>query len=751
MPATWDENAYDEAENPPLAEVTPSDEELLKEIRDTYTDFNTRWQDSRDEHNLDLRYICGDPWDPADKRAREQAGRPCISWDELGQYVNHCVNNVRNNKRGVKVEPRGGGTATNKTAELDQNLIRGIEYRNQGPSVYLTAFQQMTEGSYGYFRIGRRYVSDDLDSLDPTIFNQEITISSIPNPNSVLFDPFCKKPDWSDAKRVFVLDPIPRDEFKRRWPRAQITDFTPEHTVIAKDWIQDKQILTAEYWRVVVSTRKKYELDTEMRQVVDRVPRGVKVRRTRSVEKRNVWQYFTNGVEIIEREEQPGPYIPIIPMIGLERYVDEGGVAVRKIFSLVRLGRDPQMSLAYLVSGEMEEAGLTPKTPYKGFVGQFETDRDAIEQSTKIPRAFLQFDPIPDGSGAVLPLPARESFTPNFQAYEVAKDSCRRAIQAAMGISPLPTAAQRDNQKSGVAIERMDQQQEIGSFHFVDGYDRAVSLGGRVIESYLPVVNDTEREESIRKPDDSHAIVRLNTEQPYQDPSTGEMVQYTMDPDAKHDVSVSTGPSAASQQEAVGKFLDLLLTELPTLPLAPPQAQKILALAIQMKNLGPKGDEIADIISPPDNGQGAQQAQQMQQQMALQGQALQAMQAELQKLQLERAGKVIDNQAKAQIEQMKIEAQVTAAEIQTKAQSTSERLAFVEDMMHKMLDSGHDLGMLAAQQAHEKQQSDAAAAQQRQAATQDQAHQQGMAAQSQGAAAQQAELARQAQPAEPAD
>jgi hypothetical protein len=43
-----------------------------------------------------------------------------------------------------------------------------------------------------------------------------------------------------------------------------------------------------------------------------------------------------------------------------------------------------------------------------------------------------------------LPLPRRQAFTPNFQEYEIAKDSCRLAIQAAMGISPLPTAAQRD-------------------------------------------------------------------------------------------------------------------------------------------------------------------------------------------------------------------------------------------------------------------------------------------------------------------
>ena len=61
---------------------------------------------------------------------------------------------------------------------------------------------------------------------------------------------------------------------------------------------------------------------------------------------------MTNGVEILERSAapEPGNIIPIIPMIGLERYVDDD----RKLFSLVRLARDPQLSPAYLNSQEMK-------------------------------------------------------------------------------------------------------------------------------------------------------------------------------------------------------------------------------------------------------------------------------------------------------------------------------------------------------------------------------------------------------------
>ena len=62
-------------------------------------------------------------------------------------------------------------------------------------------------------------------------------------------------------------------------------------------------------------------------------------------------------------------------------------------------------------------------------------------------------------------MPQRQAFTPNFQEYESAKDSCRRAIQAAMGISSLPTAARRDNEESGIAIGRIQNSEALGSYH----------------------------------------------------------------------------------------------------------------------------------------------------------------------------------------------------------------------------------------------------------------------------------------------
>jgi hypothetical protein len=347
---------------------------------------------------------------------------------------------------------------------------------------------------------------------------------------------------------------------------------------------------------------------------------------------------------------------------------------------------------------------LSPKVPYIGYKGQFDSDEDAWENLNREPRAYVQVDPLTDATGQqTLPLPQRQAFTPNFQEYEVAKDSCRRAIQAAMGIAPLPTAAQRANEKSGVAIERIQDTEALGSYHFTAGYERSLERAGRIIDSWIPVVYDNKREMGLRQPDDSHKVVMINTAEPYTN-EKGEQQHFPVG-DGDHDVTVSTGPSYQSQREAVGEFLDTLIQNLPNLPIPPQAAAKLLALAIQMKELGPKGDQMAEIISPSDGDQ-AQQLQGLQAQLQQQAAAMNEMQGQFQRLLVEKQGKVIDNEYALKLKEMDIQAKLVIAEIETKAQNLSERLAFVEEFMKQQHAQAHDAGMQAQDHAHENAMAD---------------------------------------------
>ena len=746
---------------------TSQDDDLLIEIRDRYKAYDVAWKDIRTERNTDVKYISGDPWEARDRKAREDVGRPCINHDELAQYINQTVNTMRQNKRGIKVDPRGEGS-TDQTATLRQDLIRTIEYDSDAPSIYAKAYQDMVEGSYAFFRITHRYVSDqysEFEEDDPqsavqkqghnrSLFDQHIVIRPIANNNSVLFYPYCKEPDWSDAEDCFLLDRIPRKRFKQRWPKAQITDFSYDQRMLAPDWFSEDNVLVAEYWRVEHSERTVYLLENG--EVLDD-PGKRKFTDKRKLREKKVMQYITNGLEILERKEEMGTILPIIPMIGLERYLDDK----RVLFSLVRLARDPQMSLAYLNSQQTEEAGLTPKTPFLGYKGQFDSNRTMWTNVTKIPYGFLEAD-IPDNwpAGQVPPLPTRVPFTPNFGAYEVAKDSCRRAIQAAMGIMPMPTAAQRQNDKSGVALQKIQDEEALGSYHFVDGYDRALRLAGRVIDQWIPAVYSREgRQVHLRTAKDEYRQATLNTPQPYQDAKSGKPAHYPVD-EVDHSISVSTGPSYQSQRDAVNDFLDNLIGQLPKLPVAPQQAAQILSIAVKMKDLGPMGDELAEIISPTgqDGQQSAQQLQQAQGQLQQQGIMIQQLQAELQKLTVEKQAKVVEGEYKMMterlransalvVEKLKVDAQMASAEISTKSQILSERMAAVDElyrMAHEQLD---DASAKASDQAHERALSQQE--HQQDLAQADQAHQQTLQQQDQASQAAAQQQAAQQQPQEP--
>lgn len=688
---------------PVRTEPAAGNDDLLRDIREDYIYFRDYWRENHEEAKIDLRYVSGDPWAPNDRRQREDNNRPVLCPDELDQYLNATINNLRQNKRAIKVNPKGSG-ANDKDAERRSAIIRGIEYASNAQSAYTNAFECAINCGMGFFRVTTKVISKE-NEVEPRI-------KIIENPLSVLLDPNAKEADFSDQKRCFVLDIIRQRDFERKYPKAQKRSFTAEDMSAAPGWFQAENLLIAEYWRI-----DGYDENGE----------GGKVT-----------QYITNGIEILEKNEWAGSWIPIIAVTGKKVYIPSGSEMKRMFYSMIRKARGPQMMLAYIASQEAEEYGMAPRAPIMGYVGQFETDKDAWDTLNSVPRAYIQVDPVVDqASGQVLPPPQRNPFSPNASAYEIGFERWRRSVQSAMGITPLPTAAQRQNEKSGVALDKIQSQQAIGSFHFTDNFDRAIENAGRQLDELITKVMDTPRQVGTRQPDDSHQLMHVvpNGQMPQQQPgeqpvSPDEVFDPTK---GDFDVTISTGMSYQSQREEASAFVDLLVQNIDTLPIPPQAKATLLARAVSLKDIGPIGDELSKILDPQGDGEPippqAQQAiAQLQQQLQQLNAACQHYEQVIQQLQMEKQAKVVDNESRMAIEKMKIEAQVAVAEISTKAQSLNERLAFVEDLAKQFHAQAHDRAMQAEaaqqQQQAQAQQADAQSQQSAQEAAQQQAAQQ---------------------------
>lgn len=630
------------------------DETLLKEIRDRW-DYHTRmWKDVWDEGNMDMKYVSGNPWSDDEKKKRDKYHLPCFVFDELQQHINQTVNEMRVNKLAIKVSPEGGG-AKPEHAELRQARIRKIEYDSKAQSAYLRAYEDMISRSYGYFGILTEF-------SDERGFDQKIKIRMFPNPNSVSIDPDAKQSAGADMMDAFVLDVMPKAKFKRLYPNAEIMDFTQEHMASAPQWISDQNVQVAEYWKVETKTKNLlqapngnfYEeellgLGMKREENSIRTPEGnsLPIINSRSEETKKVKQYMTNGVEILDETDWLGSWIPIFPMFGKELYVESGGSTKRLLLSRVRNARDPFMFYCYVRTTEALLIRMTPKFPYLGVEGQFDTNTD-WEHMNDIPTAYAEYKATTDATGQnVLGPPTRQPYDPAIGPLEMVAEAAKRAIQSAFGSYNASIGKEDTHARSGVAIKSLQAQSSQGTYHFVDSDIAALEQAGKCINELLDKIENTPRDVGIIKPDETAHTLRINEAVT----GPGGEQQVNSYGEGQFGIVVSTGPSYQTQREEAAQFLDTLVQNLQALPVAPEVKSKLISLAIQLKGLGPLGDEMAKLLDPSQDQIPPQAAAKLNEDQ----QVIQQMQQQIQGLIQEKAAKMLELESKERIAAAQVE------------------------------------------------------------------------------------------------
>jgi hypothetical protein len=589
----------------------PDDSAILRELRENWTYASSYWKEIYDEGETDVRYEIEGPWDPDELTAR--AGRVTLALDEFGQYLNQICNEFRQNKRSVKVNPRGDG-ADDQTAQIRASIIREVEYQSRAQQAYVTAGEDMVRRSFGFFKLMTDY--------EPGSFRRVLKVLRVKNPHVIYLDPDAKEQDWSDGRWGFEIEKMREREFLRRFgDKVQVTDFDTLSDEQRKGWISSsdggRNIQVASYWRMDTKKRPLYLLENGRevgdgqgvqivkieKQSVD-VGDGRQFKATKAaiidgspyrvIDERedndpSVTQYMSNGIEIMESIPSDFKEIPIIPMFGREVWVKSpGGVSKRHFLSAIRLARPAYKGYCYVRSAAVERASQDVNTPYEGWEGQFATNTpwDKLKQARP---PYVEFAHTKDENGnRVADKPTRNLTEPQLQQHEILAESLRRSIQAAMGGSPLPTSAQRQNQKSGIALERIENSNDQGNFHFIDNYNIALERAGRMMDAALDIVYDTPRELGARSESGEYSVIPINQVHP----ETGEKVGFHTGK-GDHGVTISTGPSSQSMRDAADQFLDNLSQNQMVFP-------RIADLVVKLKNLGPIGDEIAKRLAPPE-------------------------------------------------------------------------------------------------------------------------------------------------------
>lgn len=262
-------------------------------------------------------------WPDTVARQREIDQRPMLTINKLPAFIRQVVNDARQNKPAIKVQP-ADDNADPETAGVLSGIIRNIEAISNADVAYDTASEQAVSSGFGFWRIKVDYAFDDNYDLD-------ILIERIINQFAVYGDPSSTAADSSDWDVAFVTDRLSKAAFKRKYKDKANVDWDSEAwTSVAGDWLNEDGVLIAERWiREEIQKETAFLEDgrifsVEQLQKNEDLQRAlavgeIAVRGTRPVMTKQVSYQIMSGCDVLEKKTIfPCRYIPIVPVYGSE-------------------------------------------------------------------------------------------------------------------------------------------------------------------------------------------------------------------------------------------------------------------------------------------------------------------------------------------------------------------------------------------------------------------------------------------------
>lgn len=610
--------------------------DLLAEGRTAFERCQDAESDNRQTALDDIRFSrLGEQWPRDIEKQRRNEQRPCLTINKMPAFIRQVVNDSRQNKPSIKVHPVDSN-ADPKTAEVINGLIRNIEYTSNADVAYDTAIEASVSGGFGYWRVGMDYAYEDT-------FEMDLSIERVANQFSVYGDPDSMSADSADWNVAFVVEPMRKAEFKAKYGSkknadgdAVDCDFESDAWANAGVWIEDETVMVAEWWKrepiekeiVKLSNGYTYaaddiENDAELQALLAAGTLTIVGKRTTRSHK--VTQIIMSGADILEKNDWPGCYIPIIPVYGDEIVVE----GKRYFQSLIHSAKDAQRMFNYWRTTSTELVALAPRVPWIGRKGTFDGDIDRWATANTTSHSFLEFD-------TEAPIRQPLDVGPAAGALQEALNASDD-MKAIIGIYDASLGA-RSNETSGRAIMARQREGDVATFHFIDNLARAIRHTGRILIDLIPKVYSAERVIRVLGEDGSPKSVKINSGQPQpvmgsdgkpQEDEQGQVLMAMHDLTVgKYDLTVTTGPSFTTRREEAA----MQMTEfVRAFPAAAPVIGDLLAQNLDW----PGADEIAERLKsinpalqnkglPPEVQQMIQQGQQAIQELTQKVQALEA-------------------------------------------------------------------------------------------------------------------------------
>ncbi len=477
-------------------------------------------------------------WEPYWWEANQN--KPRYTFDNVNPIVDQVASEIEQADFDIRVSP-AGGNATKDIASTYDGLIRNIENISNAKQVYSQAARGMVTGGFDAWRVSQKFADDNS-------FDQDIVIEKIGNPvDRVWFDPAAELQDKSDSRYCFVLHPMAVDEYENRWPEGS-GESVPDDREGDAYYDKAEAIVVGEFLYmesedrelVMMSNGQTHEVNEDFEKIVDDLAMiGVTEvrRRTRKVHK-VCSRFFDNKDWLEDDHDTVFNRIPVIPVYGNYK-IFEGKTLY---WGVVEKLLDPQRVLNYAMSRSIEEGALAPRAKYWMTPTQAAGHEDQLGTLNTNSDPVQFFNPDPEFPA----IPQQQGGAQVNQGLSMIAQSMQGMINATAGMFAA-NMGDNPNAQSGVAIQKLQNKGDNGTFKYSRSMEIAIAATGRLIKDAIPKVYDTARTIRVLREDDTYDMADLN--QQVIDNATGEIVTVNDLSVGSYDVICKAGPSFKNRQE----------------------------------------------------------------------------------------------------------------------------------------------------------------------------------------------------------
>ena len=542
----------------------------IAETRKRYTDALDALREQREIIREDQAFtdpVSPQQWDETERIQRENdpgGSRPCLVFDQLGQYVENVAGQVEQRPPAmhtVPVDSRGD----KRVAQQFEGIFRHIEYQSRAAQHYAVVERSAARVGVGYLTLRPEYVNRALNYQEPRI-------GSVGDPLNVVLDPWSVALDGSDAECGWILTPMSHGAFAREFGnKAERVSFGSTEAVkddrdsiiVAEEWLTDKVTSNC----IVVQDASGEEITLSEDDFWARQNGGVQQQYVRNyTEKKNrvKWRRMS-GAKVFSESVYPASGIGIVPAYGYVGFAD----GRLKFAGMGRRARDQQRAYNYHKSEERALMSQLAKAPWAIDVRAFGGDeklKQLWDRASIETRSYLPYHGWDAANNAAIQAPQKLQPSVDLRNHIMAAEEARNNIRAALGMY-APSLGEPSNETSGIAIQERKAQGDAATALFPANLAAAVSQVGKLCVEMVPRLIDTKRQQRILAMDGSASSVTVDPKQEQAVIETPDGLVINPNVGA-YDVRVTIGSAYTTQRSQANQILGEIMARNPDMSAA---------------------------------------------------------------------------------------------------------------------------------------------------------------------------------------